>query len=77
MIGRLLSINEIEDLASIYNQGLGRNKKEATTEFLRLWETSIQKSDAHGFLVIHTYVQFGQGRIQLGSLNAPYYDKTQ
>jgi hypothetical protein len=37
-IGRLLSVNEIEDLASIYNQGLGETKKEATKKFLELWE---------------------------------------
>jgi hypothetical protein len=55
MLGRLLSVNEVEDLASVYNQGLGETKKEATRKFLELWEQAVQKNKGHGFLVIHTY----------------------
>ena len=43
MLGRLLSVNEVEDLAAVYNQGLGETKKEATRKFLELWEQAVQK----------------------------------
>ena len=41
---------------------------------MELWEQAVQMNDNHGFLIIHTYVQYGQGRIQLGDHNGPFID---
>ena len=58
----------MEDILSEYNAGCGRTKKEANAQILLFFEDAIKgdkgkPNENHGFLVVNTIKQFGEGRL--------------
>jgi hypothetical protein len=70
MLGRINSLDSVENILQEFSTGAGSTKKEALQEMKRLWEQSIEKNNNRGFLIIYPYQQWGSGaRIQIGGFD--------
>jgi hypothetical protein len=62
MLGRINSLDSVENILQEYSTGAASTKKEALQEMKRLWEQAIEKNNNRGFLIIYPYQQWGSGK---------------